>query len=587
MTPKDYRVVGLALATTFLAIGCGEPGSENQDQKIEPPNVTTTTPADGAVNVGVEGSETDDFMVVRDTSIPFLVPVPYQKGEMPPKVFLDGKPVMKVRDLVSHGKQVESFQGDNKDNGTMPKGLENVDDDGIVYATSNPFAGQDISNLREESNREGVVRNKSVGGIGSFLLKVVGAAEKVIYTVKVKHESPIPATASWIPGDTHVHSRWSDGYPASIPQRAQMLRLAGLRWAIITDHAQMLFPPGTLKVKAAGFTGELPTGQKGSGASSAAVYEAYCHAVNALNTSTGPEKIVAFPGLEYSCYDDDMADPGDPHVLFLGSYQSGDYIANTGSSSDHHDAQHGLDLIKALIGKSDGLVSIAHPCDPIYPWFDRDDQSDLGTLATALPAKSSMGLEVLNGGGFAENPASGTTRLSGTRVALKSIAGHWNTLLQKGHHVAATAGSDCHLLSALGRIGHFWTYIHLNSGEALTPNSVKTALREGRTIASTGPLLILSCAGKTIGDSLTSADLAGNPKAEVQLMGYFGGVPKAHVIYVGASGILRDDEIVLQLQPSKAWTGTATSAVPSGTIAVRATYEDSKQSAYTSPMYVK
>jgi len=143
------------------------------------------------------------------------------------------------------------------------------------------------------------------------------------------------------------------------------------------------------------------------------------------------------------------------------------------------------------------LGFIAHPRSSFFMW-DRWPDS-LG---------SATGVEVINGG-------------TSTRVADYLPPGtplHWNKLSpladwdrlllkrlgEEPHHVVGIGNSDAHWD---GRKGHenehpglAKTYLWIE-GE-LTPDALYDALRQGRAIASSGPLLAFSINGKKIGETV-------------------------------------------------------------------------------------
>ena len=81
----------------------------------------------------------------------------------------------------------------------------------------------------------------------------------------------------------------------------------------------------------------------------------------------------------------------------------------------------------------------------------------------------------------------------------------WQSLLDKGFHIAPTFGRDWHR-TANNKLLSACTYL-LCDGETLTPEKMKQAIASGRTCVSAGPLFYFTApSGATIGDTLESGE---------------------------------------------------------------------------------
>lgn len=83
----------------------------------------------------------------------------------------------------------------------------------------------------------------------------------------------------------------------------------------------------------------------------------------------------------------------------------------------------------------------------------------------------------------------------------------WESLLDQGYHITPTFGRDWHR-TAGNVLVSACTYLGCPSG-ALTPKKMKTAITQGKTVVSVGPLFYFETAqGKTVGDTLATDDQA-------------------------------------------------------------------------------
>jgi len=142
-------------------------------------------------------------------------------------------------------------------------------------------------------------------------------------------------------------------------------------------------------------------------------------------------------------------------------------------------------LIAALAHSQHGLVGYAHPFDePVNP--DKDSK-----LTNALPADVALGnADYYELVGFSDH---------------RSTADIWYRLLNLGFRIPAGAGTDAmaNYASLRGPVGMNRVFIAV-PGE-VTPQKLHTALKQGRTFVTNGPLLGFEVNGKHSGDEITLA----------------------------------------------------------------------------------
>lgn len=81
----------------------------------------------------------------------------------------------------------------------------------------------------------------------------------------------------------------------------------------------------------------------------------------------------------------------------------------------------------------------------------------------------------------------------------------WESLLDRGYRIAPTFGRDWHR-TAGNKLLSACTYLGCTE-QALTPEGMKTAIRNGRTVVSAGPLFTFRTArGETIGDVISAGE---------------------------------------------------------------------------------
>jgi len=119
-----------------------------------------------------------------------------------------------------------------------------------------------------------------------------------------------------------------------------------------------------------------------------------------------------------------------------------------------------------------GIGTIAHPhVDTFGDFFSWADWSVTGY----------QGLELINGG----------------KVSSETVA-KWDELLMSNNHIIGLANSDAHWQEDIGK-GITYCY----AGAFPTHEAIYNALRKGRAVASTGPLVVFKIGEKMIGDTVT------------------------------------------------------------------------------------
>ncbi len=88
----------------------------------------------------------------------------------------------------------------------------------------------------------------------------------------------------------------------------------------------------------------------------------------------------------------------------------------------------------------------------------------------------------------------------------------WFGLLNHGHRVTATAGSDSHQLT-MDEVGYARNFVFVGTDDPcqVTPEMVVTAVKEGRVIVSLGPFVTLTAEGRPMGS------LISKPKGDIAL----------------------------------------------------------------------
>jgi Tol biopolymer transport system component len=141
-------------------------------------------------------------------------------------------------------------------------------------------------------------------------------------------------------------------------------------------------------------------------------------------------------------------------------------------------------VIADLVHAQGGLVGYVHP-------FDTVPVPETESLTNAMPVDVALGkadyIEVV---GFADH---------------KATAEVWYRLLNVGFRVPTGSGTDAmaNYASLRGPVG--MNRVYLATGGSVEADALKSALKEGRTFATNGPLLALDVDGKAPGETITVA----------------------------------------------------------------------------------
>jgi len=139
-------------------------------------------------------------------------------------------------------------------------------------------------------------------------------------------------------------------------------------------------------------------------------------------------------------------------------------------------------VVADLAHAQGALVGYVHPFD-----WDIDPPKEK-SLSNALPADVAAGkVDYIEIVGFSDH---------------KATANVWYRLLNLGFRLPAGAGTDAmaNYASLRGPVG--MNRVFLETGGDTTPAAARSALKEGRTFATNGPLLGLELAGKRPGDTV-------------------------------------------------------------------------------------
>jgi hypothetical protein len=167
-------------------------------------------------------------------------------------------------------------------------------------------------------------------------------------------------------------------------------------------------------------------------------------------------------------------------LLHLQRYLTPDFSAYQHSALTSPYPHNGA--IADLVHKQGGLVGYVHP-------FDTVPVPETESVTNAMPVDVALGkadyIEVV---GFADH---------------KATAEVWYKLLNLGLRVPTGSGTDAmaNYASLRGPVG--MNRVYLATGGSVEPEALKSALKQGHTFATNGPLLALDVDGKAPGDTLT------------------------------------------------------------------------------------
>ncbi|HEV8332869.1 MAG TPA: CehA/McbA family metallohydrolase [Steroidobacteraceae bacterium] len=167
-------------------------------------------------------------------------------------------------------------------------------------------------------------------------------------------------------------------------------------------------------------------------------------------------------------------------LLHLQRYLTPDFSAYQHSALTSPYPNNGV--IADLVHKQGGLVGYVHP-------FDTVPEPETESLTNALPVDVALGkVDYIEVVGFADH---------------KATAEVWYKLLNLGFRVPTGSGTDAmaNYASLRGPVG--MNRVYLATGGSVEPEALKSALKDGHTFATNGPLLALDVDGKAPGDTVT------------------------------------------------------------------------------------
>ncbi|MDI6891385.1 MAG: CehA/McbA family metallohydrolase [Actinomycetota bacterium] len=254
--------------------------------------------------------------------------------------------------------------------------------------------------------------------IGDFT--VSGKSVQYGKTFSIFYLAALPSITGWHAGDGHIHTNFSDAPLYSVDDRADDASDEGLKWIIMTDHAQWL----------------TATRWDEETAECAAAQVRY--------------SIAVMNGEEISTEIND-ATGHDSHYL---GYNLGTFFWNY--NPEYRDGQQIISAVNAH-NSPNSFGIIAHPYWTPYPWDYWD-------------ARGYAGMELMSG------PYSTYSTVLDTTVA------KWIGLLNKGNCVVGVANSDSHI--PFDAFGKTMTYLYMPNWNGVDHTAVYTALRNGRCVAS-------------------------------------------------------------------------------------------------------
>ena len=180
-------------------------------------------------------------------------------------------------------------------------------------------------------------------------------------------------------------------------------------------------------------------------------------------------ELAILKGIEYTTFDG--------HMLCLGSDEIFDFtdISN-------------IDCTINSIRENGGIVGIAHPFQ-------------LGT-PICTGGHWDYNITKWENVSYVEVFSEGCPYLN---TANKNARAFWHSLLDRGYRIAPSMGRDWHRTNGDVNLAAC-TYLHCEDGE-LTCDKMKSALSEGRTVVTTGPLFtFITNDGKSAGDEINEGE---------------------------------------------------------------------------------
>ena len=281
---------------------------------------------------------------------------------------------------------------------------------------------------------------------------------------------------TWIPGDGHVHTDWSDG-GFSLRHRMGQARQNAFGWLAYADHTQKLKSPLT------GAEGQRAWNEYRAVVRRQQTPLTQSFAALEYSTITPPNrKALRFENLV--C----LIAGADAHML---SYGQSRFVPNPPEDQMTVEKFNGESYFKRLIRGEQATVVIAHPMGApparAYPWFADGGRAHAqwDDIPSWLPTEfknKPFGLEIMSASELEANP---------------KLLGRWDSLLRRRLRVFPTAGSDCHqqaeALGDLFAFGKCFTYSVVSDSDPYLL---------GRTVASSGPFVAVSSKGRQSGSEV-------------------------------------------------------------------------------------
>lgn len=272
--------------------------------------------------------------------------------------------------------------------------------------------------------------------------------------LELQTTSSLPELQNWKKGVQHVHTGHSEldwiyvtppfPTPPTVRQQAQAAKDAGLSWIIITDHEEMLSAQEWLEER-----GECAQAEAAVG------IQVMCgEEVGSVSPTTLLPIPIPIPPFfiwgrgHYLAYD-------------IDSYITWPWYKTTQQMINEVNSSNG----------GGGFGFIAHPFEGPQFWLD-------------WTAAGYTGLEIMNGS-----------------TASDGAINKWTQILTNpGARIFAIGNSDAHLQEEVAN-----AYVYCDIGEAVTHSSVYSALENGHSVVTNGPLIAFTIGDKKIGDTLTTA----------------------------------------------------------------------------------
>ncbi len=338
---------------------------------------------------------------------------------------------------------------------------------------------------------------------------------------------PLPHIANWYRGDIHYHCGYTDnpaerGYPLDVTKQAALQ--AGMAWLLLTDHSTDLSP--------ASYQAEMDDVKKLRDGRLMLIRGEEVTVASGKDTLLTTVHMVAAPS------------PDDPDKGLQDIKDHENPVIVTGDGSPASAAMPLKDAL-ARIAAAGGFAYAAHPLDPISPvmrggkWDIESDflasdgkqlQAGLvglepwnrATVSTADDVRDPFCVRPHEDAGACFQPDPGANQYARLELGIQQ---GWQPLLQRGLGPQAdganaplfktflAAGSDAHgdldyeatldVVDFLGKparglngyaednaLGRIFTVVYAPAGMGPRGENVLRALRDGRTVASNGPLLI-------------------------------------------------------------------------------------------------